>query len=97
MAGLTNRDPVQDSWAGAPLTTTFSPFSWDCIPQLYHQGYWRSLTLRSAAEESHISDDTALQLLELTDEGVNLQILNKTTRMEGDFLENFRKRMGKEG
>jgi len=79
MAGLTNRDPVQDSRAGAPLTTMFSPFSWDRIPQLYHQGYRRSLTLRSAAEESHISDDTALQLLELTDEGVNLQILDKTT------------------
>jgi len=47
--------------------------------------------------ESHISDETALQLLKLTDEGVNLQTLDKTTRMGGNFLENFRKRMYREG
>jgi hypothetical protein len=79
------------------FTTTFPLFSWDRIPQLHRQGYRRSLTLKSTAEESHISDDTALQLLKLTDEGVNLQILDKTTRMGGDFLENFRKRMSREG
>ena len=75
----------------------FIPFSWDRIPRLYRQGHRRSLTLKSTAKESQISDETALQLLKLTDEGVDLQILDKTTRMGGDFLENFRKRMGMEG
>ena len=75
----------------------FILFSWDRIPRLYRQGHRRSLTLKSTAKESQISDETALQLLKLTDEGVDLQILDKTTRMGGDFLENFRKRMGMEG
>ena len=49
----------------------------------------------SAAKESHISDDTALQLLKLTNEGVDLQIFVRTTEEGGNFLENFRKRYGK--
>jgi hypothetical protein len=76
--------------------TTFcgtAPFSWNHIPQLYRQGHRCSLTLKSAANESHISDDTALELLKLTDEGVNLQILDQTTGVGGDFLENFRKKV----
>jgi len=68
-------------------------FSWIHIPQLYRQGHRRSLTLKSAAEESHISDEIALQLLTLIDEGVDLQILDRTTKGGGDFLENFRKRV----
>ena len=76
-----------------PSLTT-APFSWNHIPQLYRQGHRRSLTLKSAAYESHISDDTALQLLKLIDEGVDLQILDRTTEAwGGDFLENFRKRV----
>ena len=70
-----------------------APFSWNHIPRLYRQGHRRSLTLKSAAEESDISDDTALELLKLTDDGVDLQILDTTTRACGDFLENFRKRV----
>ena len=70
-----------------------APFSWNHIPQLYRQGHRRSLTLKSAAKESHISDETALQLLKLTDEGVDLQILDTTTEAGGDFLENFRKKV----
>ena len=77
--------------------TTFDgtePFSWNRIPRFYRQGHRRSLTLKSAAKESHISDDTALQLLKLTDEGVDLQILDTTpTKVGGNFLENFRKRV----
>jgi hypothetical protein len=68
------------------------PFSWNHIPQLYRQGHRRSLTLKSAAKESHITDETALQLLKLTDEGVDLQIHDRTTNAGGDFLHNFRKR-----
>jgi hypothetical protein len=66
-----------------------APFSWNHIPQLYRQGHRRSLALKSAANKSHISDDTALQLLKLTNEGVDLQI---STAGGGNFLENFRKR-----
>jgi len=67
--------------------------SWNHIPQLYRQGHRRSLILKSAAEESDISDDTTLQLLKLVDEGVDLQILDMTTEGGGDFLDNFRKRV----
>jgi hypothetical protein len=70
-----------------------APFSWNRIPQLYRQGHRCSLTLKSTAKESHISDETALELLKLTDEGVNLQILDKTTKVGGDFLKNFRKKV----
>jgi len=71
----------------------FTLFSWDDIPQLYRQGHRRSLTLKSVAYPSHISDETASQLLNLVDEGVDLQILDKATEVGGDFLENFRKRV----
>ena len=71
----------------------YAPFSWDHIPELYRQGHRRSLTLKSAAKASHITDETALQLLELADEGVDLQIRDQTTRGGGDFLENFRKKV----
>ena len=70
-----------------------APISWNHIPRLYRQGHRRSLTLKSSAGKSHISDETALELLKLTDEGVNLQILDKTTKVGGDFLENFRKKI----
>jgi hypothetical protein len=75
--------------------TMLAPFSWNHIPQLYRQGHLgrRSLTLRSAAEESDMTDETALQLLKLADEGVDLQILDQTPERGGDFLENFRKRV----
>jgi hypothetical protein len=71
----------------------YAPFSWDHIPQLYRQGHRRSLTLKSVAYPSHINDDIAHQLLKLTDEGVDLQILDRTTKGGGDFLENFRKKV----
>ena len=76
-------------------TTSYgkAPFSWNHIPQLYRKGYRRSLTLKSTAKESHISDETALQLLKLTGEGVDLQIIDTTTRAHRDFLENFRKKV----
>ena len=47
--------------------------------------------LKSSANGSHITDETALQLLNLTNEGVDLQILDIMTEGGGDFLENFRK------
>ena len=76
--------------------TTFygtAPFSWNHIPQLYRQGHRRQLMLKSSARESHINDEIALELLKLIDEGVNLQILDQTTKVGGDFLENFRKKV----
>jgi len=69
-------------------------FSWDRIPQLYRQGHKRSLVLKSIACESGIRDETALQLLQLVDEGVDLRIHDQKGR---DFLKNFRNRMGKQG
>jgi len=69
-------------------------FSWDRIPQLYRQGHKRSLVLKSAACKGEIQDETVLQLLQLVDEGVDLQILDITKG--GDFLENFRARMRKQ-
>ena len=71
-----------------------APFSWSHIPQFYRQGHRHSLTLKSAAKESHISDETALELLKLADEGVDLQILDTTTRARGDLLEILRKKVG---
>ena len=66
----------------------FAPYLWDRLPQLYRQGQRKSLKLKSAAFKSHITDETASQLLQLLDEGVDLQILDKT--VGGDFLKNFR-------
>ena len=74
-----------------PCITTFSLFSWNYIPELYCQGFWRLLMLKSSANGSHITDETAVQLLNLTNEGVDLQILDMMTEGGGDFLENFRK------
>ena len=68
-----------------------APFSWDRIPQLYRQGHRWSLALRSAAFPSHITDETALQLLQLVDEGVGLEIHDRQT--DGDFLTNVRYRI----
>jgi hypothetical protein len=67
-----------------------APFSWDSIPELYRRGYRRSVTLKAFATHADITDETALQLLQLTEEGVDLQIVDLT--MGGDFLQNFRKR-----
>jgi len=69
-----------------------APLFWNHIPQLYRQGHRHSLTLKSTAKESHISYKTALELLALIDEGVDLQIFDETTEGGGDFLDNFRKR-----
>ena len=70
-------------------------FSWDCIPQLYRQGHRRSLVLKTMVKKSDISDETALQLLQLADEGLNLEIFDMS--IGGCFLENFRKRMREQG
>ena len=73
--------------------SSITPFSWDHIAQLYRQGHRRSLILTSDAYHSRITDETALQLLQLADEGVKLHIRDRT--IDGDFLENFRNRMRK--
>lgn len=70
-----------------------SLFSWDRIPQHYRQGHRRSLTLKSTALEGHITDETTLELLQLVDEGVDLQIVDGRG---SDFLENFRIMTGKQ-
>ena len=73
-----------------------TPFPWDQVPQLYRQGHRRSLTLKSSTKESRISDVTAMELLKLVDEGAQFHILDTFT--DGDFLENFRRRItGREG
>jgi hypothetical protein len=71
-----------------------APFSWSSIPKLYRHGHRRSLKLKAFVCKSNIPDDTAIQLLQLVDEGVDLQIVDLT--MGGDFLENFRNRMHEE-
>jgi hypothetical protein len=72
-----------------------APFSWSSIPKFYRDGHRRALTLRAFAKESDITKETAFQLLELIDEGVDLQIVDLT--LGGDFLENFRDWMHEEG
>jgi hypothetical protein len=72
-----------------------APFAWDRIPQLYRQGHRRSLALKTIVNKSDISDETALQLLQLADEGLDLQIFDIS--IGGCFLENFRKRMCEQG
>jgi len=67
------------------------PFSWHYIPMLYRNGLRRSFALKAFASKSHINDETAAQLLQLADEGVDLQIIDQSKG--GDFLENFRNRM----
>ena len=76
-------------------TAFSSPFSWDRIPQLYRQGHRRSLVLKTMVKKSDISDETALQFLQLADEGLDLQIFDFS--IGGCFLENFRKRMCEQG
>lgn len=72
-----------------------APVSWDCIPRLYHQGHRRSLMLKTIVSKSDISDETALQLLQLADEGCDFQIFDAS--IGGCFLKNARKRMREQG
>jgi hypothetical protein len=67
------------------------PFSWDYIPIFYRNDHRRSLALRAFADKSHMTEETAAQLLQLVDEGVDLQIIDELKG--GNFLENFRNRM----
>ena len=69
--------------------------SWDRVPQLYRQGHRRSLTLKSPTNRSQTSDETAMELLKLVDEGAKFVISDDLEG--GDFLTNFRERMGREG
>jgi len=52
-----------------------APFSWDHVPQHYRQGHRRSLMLKSAVFKIHITPEIALELVQLVDEGVDLQIV----------------------
>ena len=70
-------------------------FSWDSIPDLYHLGHQQSVTLKAFASHEDISDGSALQLLQLTNEGIDLQIVDLT--MGGDFLLNFREKRYMQG
>ena len=54
-----------------------APFSWDRIPQDFSQGHRRSLTLKSAVFKIYITAETALQLVQIVDEGVHLQIVHR--------------------
>jgi len=70
-------------------------FSWDRVPQLYRQGHRHSLTLKSPTNRLETSDETATELLKLVDEGAKFVIYDYFNC--GDFLRNFRERMGREG
>ena len=61
------------------------PFSWDRVPQLYRQGCRHSLTLKFPTNSTQTSDETAMELLKLVDEGAKFQILD-TFDGGGDFL-----------
>jgi hypothetical protein len=65
------------------------PFSWERIPQLY-RGHRRSLVVNTVVNKADITDETAFQLLQLADEGLDLQIFDAS--MGGYFLDIFRKR-----
>jgi len=78
------------------LHSRAGPFSWDHIPDLYRLGHRYSLTLKSAIDTSKTSDETAMELLKLVDEGAKFLISDSTEG--GNFLENFKKkRIGREG
>jgi len=66
------------------------PFPWGRIQRLCRQGHRRALKLKVSTAQANITDDTALQLLRLTEEGVKLQIVDLTSGE--DFLQNFKKR-----
>ena len=72
-----------------------APFSWDRIPDLYRLGHRCSLTLKSVINTSETSDKTAMELLKLVDEGAKFLISD--SRGGGDSLENFKKRIRREG
>ncbi|KIM37043.1 hypothetical protein M413DRAFT_448761 [Hebeloma cylindrosporum] len=77
--------------------TTIPPFTWEYIPQLYLQGHRQSLTLKCAASNSDISEETALRLLQVVDKGFDLRIPSPPDGPDnGDFLENLRNRMHEE-
>ncbi|KIM45534.1 hypothetical protein M413DRAFT_343054 [Hebeloma cylindrosporum] len=96
------------SGSGSPLESSLLPnlryigcwtdlstppiFPWTRIPQLYLQGNRRPLTLKCAASKSDISDETALQLSQPVNEGLDLQIpeYNHDDTEIGDLLVNFR-------
>ena len=72
-----------------------APFSWDCIPQLYCQGHHRPLVLKTIINNADITDETAIRLSQLADEGLDLQVFDAL--IDGCFLANFRKRMCEQG
>jgi len=72
-----------------------APFSWDRIPDLYRLGHRRSLTLKSVIHTLETSDETATELLKLVNEGAKFLISDSIEG--GDFLENFKKRISREG
>ena len=72
-----------------------APFHWDSISELYRQVHQQSVMLKAFATHADITDETTLQLLQLTDEGLDLQIVD--LKMGGDFLQSFRKRRYAQG
>ena len=80
------------------ISEAYAPFSWHRIPSLYRQGHQRSLTLSAVVYELDITDATALQLLQLADEGLDFRIFDfsRDTR-DRDFFKNFRERVCEQG
>ena len=74
---------------------THTPIAWDRVPQFYRQGPRPSLTLKSVANTFQTTNETTLELLNIVDEGAKFLISDNF--VGGDFLANFRKRMGTEG
>ncbi|KIM37633.1 hypothetical protein M413DRAFT_30820 [Hebeloma cylindrosporum] len=69
-----------------------APFSWDKLPQLFRQGHQRPLVIRAIVEKLDITDEIAIQLLQLADEGLDLQIIELSMGRR-NLLENFRARL----
>jgi hypothetical protein len=100
-SNISGEDPASDSFLPrlqfmecTTISEAFAPFSWDHIPPLYRQGHRRSLTLSAFVYKLDIDDATALQLLQLADEGLDFQIFDLSRdRLNRDFFKNFRERI----
>jgi hypothetical protein len=94
-SNISGETPTSESFLPHLQVIEYSPdesitlFSWDSILELYRRDHQRSLTLKVFAPNADMPDETALQLLQLTEEGADLQIFDLTEG--GDFLLNFRK------
>ena len=104
-SNISGEDPAPDSFPPrlqfmecTTISEAFAPFYWDRIPSLYRQGHRRSLTLSAVVYKLDITDATALELLQLADEGLDFRIFDFwRDRRNRDFFKNFREKMCEQG